>query len=285
VYPGLKAALAQAGARLAGIPVGRMGVNPDDLERVFERETPRFAVLTPNFQNPTGATLPEASRRAILTIARVRGVMVVENDLYGELRYRGEPLPTLKSLDESGETVLLGSFSKVAFPGLRVGWMIAPRPLIRRLAEIKQATDLHTDQLSQAVLLRFAESGRLARHLQRARQAGLVQLEATVDGCRHFLPSGTQFTEPDGGLNLWVRLPAPLNAGALLTAAQMRGVSYLPARFFSVNRTDEAAFRLSFGGLTPSEIEHGLRILGFVFQEELARNAHTGVDEMATALV
>ncbi len=285
VYPGLKAALLQAGARLVGLPVGRFGVDPEQFHTALERENPRFAVITPSFQNPTGATLPEASRQALLATARERGVMLVENDLYGELRYRGVAQPTVKSLDELGDTVLLGSFSKVAFPGLRVGWMIAPRALVRKLAEIKQATDLHTDQLSQAVLLRFAESGRLGRHLERARQAGLAQLEAAIDGCRRFLPEGTAFTEPDGGLNLWVRLPAPLDADSLLARAQMRGVSYLPARYFSVNRAEDHAFRLSFGGLTPDEIQRGLRILGDVFGEELERSTLAGVSEMATAMV
>lgn len=285
VYPGLKAALLQAGARLAGVTVGKWGVDPEEFERVLERENPRFAVLTPSFQNPTGATLPATERQALLNAARTRGVMLVENDLYGELRYRGAAQPPIKSLDEEGDTVLLGSFSKVAFPGLRVGWMIAPRALVRRLAEIKQATDLHTDQLSQAVLLRFAESGRLARHLDRARHAGLAQLEAAIHGCRSYLPEGTAFTEPDGGLNLWVRLPAPLDAEALLARAQVRGVSYLPARYFSVNRVDERAFRLSFGGLVPDEIDRGLRLLGDVFREELEHRASTGVGAMATALV
>lgn len=285
VYPGLKAALAQAGARLLGLPVGDYGVDPDAFERILERERPRFAVLTPSFQNPTGATIPQPARQALLAASRRHGVMLIENDLYSELRYRGDALPSLKSLDDRSETVLLGSFSKVAFPGLRVGWVIAPRPLIRRLAEIKQATDLHTDQLSQAVLLRFAESGRLATHLRRARLTGLAQLEAAIAGCQRFLPMGTQWTNPDGGLNLWVRLPAPLDAGALLPAAQMRGVSYLPARYFSVNRTDTVAFRLSFGGLPPAGIELGLRILGEVFQEELERSAEAVSGAMATALV
>ncbi len=291
IYPGLKAALLQAGARLAGVPVGTRGVDPEDFAKALERESPRFAVLTPNFQNPTGATIPEDARHALLATARMHGVMLVENDLYGELRYRGAALPTLKALDERidaderGSTVLLGSFSKVAFPGLRVGWMIAPRPLVRRLAEIKQSTDLHTDQLSQAVLLRFAESGRLRRHLGRARQAGLAQLEATVEGCRRHLPEGSTFTEPDGGLNLWVRLPVPLDADALLSRAQMRGVSYLSSRYFTVGRADDRAFRLSFGGLTPEEIRRGLRLLGEVFREELDRSTLSGVGEMATAMV
>lgn len=301
LYPGLKTALLQAGARLVGVPVGPHGVDAETFERVLERERPRMAALTPNFQNPTGATLSLDARKRVLAAARRFGVLLVENDLYGDLRYRGEALPAIKALDvpeasngeldvegaaeADGSTVLLGSFSKVAFPGLRVGWVIGPKSFIRRLAVVKQATDLHTDQLSQAVLHRFAESGRLARHLERVQQAGLTQLEAAVDGCRRYLPAGSSCTVPDGGLNLWVQLPEALNASALLPAAQRRGVSYLPARYFSVNHLRDNAFRLSFGGLTPDQIEQGLRILGELFHDELARGAGNDVGELSTAMV
>jgi 2-aminoadipate transaminase len=285
IYPGLRSVFAQARVRLIGMPVGPRGIRPEDFARLVDSERPRMAVLTPSFQNPTGATIPAAARHALLETARRAGVLLVENDLYSALRYRGEDVLAIKSLDGADEVVLLGSFSKVAFPGLRVGWVIAPRPFIRKLAEVKQATDLHTDQLSQAVLLRFAESGRLAEHLRHVRSAGLAQLEAAIEGCERYLPAGSVFTRPDGGLNLWVRLPAPLDAGALLSAAQARGVSYLPARYFAVNRLEENAFRLSFGGLTPREIERGLRLLGEVFAEELARGSRPGAVELETALV
>jgi 2-aminoadipate transaminase len=135
-------------------------------------------VVTSNFQNPTGATLPLASRKAILSMAQRAGVIIIENDIYGPLCYEGEPIPTVKQLDDSGHTVLLRSFSKLAFPGLRVGWAIAPRALMEKLTEAKQLSDLHTDQLSQAVLLRFAESGRLESHRKLMLTAGRERLSA-----------------------------------------------------------------------------------------------------------
>src|SRR5205814_495752 len=138
------------------------------------------------------------------------GALLVENDIYGELRYAGDPLPLLKQLDAAGGTVLLRSFSKLAFPGLRVGWVIGPRPLIDRLTAIKQWSDLHTDQLSQAVLLRFAESGRLAQHRARVLRTGGERLRAALSACERHLPAGSRWTRPEGGMNLWVRLPEPL---------------------------------------------------------------------------
>jgi 2-aminoadipate transaminase len=187
---------------------------------------------------------------------------VIENDAYGELRYSGEALPSLKQLDESGATVLLRSFSKISFPGLRVGWAVGPKALIDRLRNSKEAADLHTDQLSQAVLLEFAESGRLEAHRAHVLHAGSERLAATLEGCARHLPAGTRWSRPEGGMNLWVRLPEPLDASELLVRAQRDGVTYLPGRYFAVSRLDPGALRLSFAGLAPEDIRAGLAILG-----------------------
>ena len=131
--------------------------------RLLEKEQPRLMVLTPNFQNPTGTTMPMEARRPILDDGAAAPASSSSKTIYtATLRYHGAEIPSIKRLDDSGDAILLGSFSKIAFPGLRVGWAIGPRHFIARLTEAKEASDLHSDQLSQAVLLRFAESGRLA---------------------------------------------------------------------------------------------------------------------------
>jgi DNA-binding transcriptional MocR family regulator len=269
VYTGLKNLLGGMSARLVGIPVGAEGLEVAQLQRTLERERPRFLVVTSNFQNPTGATMPLAARLGLLEAAGAAGVPVVENDAYGELRYSGDPLPAIKQLDHHGGTVLLRSFSKVSFPGLRVGWALGPKPLLDRLRQAKEAADLHTDQLSQAVLLEFAESGRLEAHRARMLEAGAERLAATLDACRRYLPSGTRWTRPEGGMNVWVRLPEPLDAGELLARAQKEGVSYLPGRYFAVSRQDPGALRLSFAGLPPDQIRAGLAVLGRIVSGEL----------------
>ena len=282
VYPGVRSVFERAGARLIGVPVGRSGIDLEALGRTIARERPLLVCVTPNFQNPTGATMPLAARKTLLRITQAAGVIVIENDTYGALAYEGEPIAAIKHLDQAGETVLLRSFSKVAFPGLRVGWVIAPRPLIRRLTETKQWSDLHTDQLSQAVLLRFAESGRLEQHRQRMLVAGRERLAAAVEACAAYLPSGTKFTRPRGGMSLWVELPAGLDAAELLPRAEREGVTYLPGRFFAVSRPQPNGLRISFAGMTPEEISSGLAILGRIFQEELERaRAHVPLGETA----
>jgi 2-aminoadipate transaminase len=283
IYPGLRNLLAGMGAQLCGIPSATAGMDPVQLERAIEREHPRMIVVTSNFQNPTGVTVPLHARRALLDVARRAGIPVIENDAYGDLRYSGEPLPALKQLDESGGVVLLRSFSKVSFPGLRVGWAFGPRPLIDRLRAAKEAADLHSDQLSQAVLLEFAESGRLEAHRKRVLRAGAERLAATLESCREHLPAGSRWTQPDGGMNLWVRLPDPLDAADLLPRAQREGVSYLPGRYFAVSRMDPGALRLSFAGLAPEQIRMGLAILGKVAKGEL--EAATRSVEPAPAMV
>jgi 2-aminoadipate transaminase len=283
VYSGLKNLLSGLGARLAGIPLTQDGLDLARMERVLEREKPRFLVVTSNFQNPTGITLGLEQRKSLLAAARAAGVPIIENDAYGELRYSGEPVPAIKQLDGGPGTVLLRSFSKISFPGLRVGWVVGPRPLLDRLRHAKEASDLHTDQLSQAVLLDFVESGRLEAHRLRILQAGKERLDATLRGCEEFLPRGSRWTRPEGGMNIWVRLPEPLDAGDLLPSAQKEGVSYVPGRYFAVTRQDPGALRLSFAGLPPDAIRHGLEILGRVFSGEAERAA--GVLEPSPAMV
>ncbi len=277
VYPGQRNLFAGMGAQLTGIPVGPDGLDVAKLERALERERPRLLALTPNFQNPTGATLTLGARRAILGCARAAGLPVVESDPYCDLRYRGEALPAMKQMDDRGGVVLLRSFSKISFPGLRVGWALGPKPLIERVRRAKEASDLHTDQLSQAVLLEFLESGRLEAHRERVVRAGAERLAATLEECQRRMPAGARWTRPEGGMNVWVRLPEPLDAGELLPRVRKEGVSYAPGRYFAVSRPESGALRLSFAGLTPEQIREGLAILGRIVSAEL-ESAEKGFD-------
>jgi 2-aminoadipate transaminase len=282
VYHGQRNVFRRSEIRLAPVPVFEYGIDIEQLARVFAQDRPKLALLTPNFQNPTGSTLPLESRQAIVRLAAEFQVTTIENDIYGDLRYRGESLPTLKQL---GGTVLVRSFSKIAFPGLRVGWIIGPKTLIADLTEARQWCDLHTDQLSQAVLLRFAESGRLAEHSERTRKLGRERLDAALSACERHLPEGAAYTRPEGGMSIWVRLPQPLDTVELLPRAQREGVPYVPGKHFAVGPHDPGALRLSFGGLPPKSIEVGIARLGRLFQEELERSRSISHFEAAPALV
>ncbi len=285
VYPGIQQVIARAGARLVGIPVGPDGIEIERLEATLALERPKMLIVTPNFQNPTGRTLPLGSREAILRLVREHGAIVAENDTYADLRYQGAHVPSLKKLDDSGRVIQMRSFSKISFPGLRVGWVTGPRPVIARLADAKQWSDLHTDQLAQAVLWRFASSGRLEAHRQCVVEGGRRRLAATLEACEKHLPAGCKYSAPEGGMNLWLELPEPLDATALLPRALDRGVAYLPGRVFAVNRPQNGALRLSFAGLSPGKIEKGLATLGEIFRDELARAHEASRFDPAPAMV
>jgi 2-aminoadipate transaminase len=285
VYPGLRNLLLESGADLTGVPMQPDGIDAGHLARLLAKTRYKALVLTPSFQNPTGATMSRAGREAVLRQVQDAGVVLIENDAYGQLRYEGEAQPAIRQLDVSGDTILLRSFSKISFPGLRVGWAIGPRAVTARMMEAKQLSDLHSDQLSQATLLRFALSGRLRAHQARILQAGGERLKATVTACERYLPAGTRFTRPQGGMNLWVRLPAPLDAGELLERAHRDGVSYSPGKYFALNRPEPGSLRLSFAGVDPGQIEKGIRILGAIFSTERERQLASRNREPAPAMV
>ena len=186
-------------------------------------------VLTPNFQNPTGTTMPEASRRAVLAMARRAGVVVVENDLYGELRYRGADIPVAQALDPSGDTILLGSFSKIAFPGLA-------RRLGHRAAALHRAPDRSQGIERSAFGSAFAGGAAAVRGIrplggasrENAGERSRERLKPCLAACARELPPGSRFTRPEGGMNVWVRLPEPLDAAELAARAEREGVSFLP---------------------------------------------------------
>ncbi|HWF08336.1 MAG TPA: PLP-dependent aminotransferase family protein [Bryobacteraceae bacterium] len=277
VYPGLKNLFLEAGAELIGVPVDSDGLDLYALQQAFEAGA-KVLVVTPSFQNPTGATIPAAHREQICRLARAAGAAIVENDIYADLVYNSEStnaLPRLKQIEPNA--ILLGSFSKIAFPGLRVGYVIAPRPAIARATELKQLADLHTDHLSQAFLLRFAESGRLARHQAMVIQATREKLRALEQSSKRFL-AGCRWKVPGGGMNMWLELPAGLDAVALRGLAQQAGIDYLPGRYFSISRPLDSGLRLSFAGLEPNEIRKGIEILGAVIRNALvareARDSH-----------
>ncbi len=260
VYPGARDLFLAAGAEVHGVAVGPDGLSLADLEHELTRRRPSLLLVTPNFQNPTGATLPLDARRELLRLAARFQVPVVENDVYAGLRYRGADLPSLKSLDRDGRVIYLRSFSKVAFPGLRVGWCVAPQAVARRLLAAKQLTDLHTDHLSQAVLHRLQVEGALAAHHQQVRRRGAERLTAVLAACR-FLPAGVVLHAPEGGLHLWLKLPEPLEAAELLGRAQAEKVFFVPGRVFDVTRSHPGALRLTFAGLAPEKIRRGVAAL------------------------
>lgn len=255
-----------AGARIVPVPGDGSadgGIDPAALEELVVRERPKLLYLIPTFQNPTGRTLPAARREAVAAIAERHGLWIIEDDPYGELRYEGEAAPWIASLPTAaGRTVLLGSFSKIMSPGMRLGWLRAPAALRRACVVAKQAGDLHTSTVDQAAAARYLADSDLDAHLTRVRGAYRERRDALLGGLADALPPGSSWNRPEGGMFVWARLPEGYDATALLPTAVAHGVAYVPGAPFFTGEPDPAALRLSFVTHTPAEIREGLLRLG-----------------------
>jgi 2-aminoadipate transaminase len=268
-YTGLSSVFNAPSVRLTGISVGPAGMDLERLTSLLDRHRVKLILTSPNFQNPTGRTMPLEARTKLIEIANRFQVPVAEDDIYGALRYQSPPLPALKSLDRAGLVVYLNSFSKVGLPGLRVGWMVGSRPLIERLRLAKQQADLHTNMLGQAVIEDLGRRGLLERITRRARAAYAQKLHALRAAAERFFPEAVDCFYPEGGMSVWVTLPAGLNSMDLLAKARERGVIFAPSRYFYFQEPQDNALRLCFSALQPDAIRKGIEILGGILRAEI----------------
>lgn len=228
----------------------------------------RFMYCLPNFQNPTGRRLPLERRRALIARARAAGVLVVEDDPYGELSY-GEQLPSLLSMDPDN-VVYMGSFSKVLAPGLRLGYLIAPEALHAKLVQTKQAADLHTPSFSQRIVHEAVQGGFLDRHIPEIRALYGNQCALMLSALQRHFPAEAKWNRPQGGMFIWVTLPEGLDTGDLLRRAIERNVAFVPGAPFFATAPQANTLRLSFVTVSAEKIEQGMERLGALVREEIA---------------
>ncbi|WP_326781019.1 PLP-dependent aminotransferase family protein [Streptomyces longwoodensis] len=252
-----------AGARVLAVPGDADGPDPDALADLVVRERPKLLYTVPTFQNPTGRTLPAGRRAALAAVAARHGLWIVEDDPYGELRYEGERVPWIATCDDARDrTVLLGSFSKVMAPGLRLGWLRAPAELRRACAVAKQAADLHTPTVNQLAAARYLTEYDLDAHVARVAGVYRERRDAMLAALPGALPEGSTWNRPEGGMFLWARLPEPYDTTALLPQVVAEDVAYVPGAPFYAGTPDPGTLRLCFVTQTPEEITEGLRRLG-----------------------
>jgi 2-aminoadipate transaminase len=267
------------GAEYVTVPVDEGGMVTSALEAAL-RTGPKFIYVLPNFQNPTGVTLHLERRRQLVQLADRYGVPIVEDDPYGQLRFSGEHLPPIVTLDGRGRghdepryrgnVIYLSTFSKILAPGLRLAWVIAPPEVIRRLVQAKQGADLHTATFTQMIAYQVAQSGFMDRHVRHIRRVYKERRDVMLAAMDAYFPPSVRWTHPNGGLFLWVTLPAGLDAAEVLKAALELKVAFVPGASFFACGGGANTFRLNFSNATPEKIQEGIARLGRVLTAQVA---------------
>jgi 2-aminoadipate transaminase len=275
-YLGALQAFRVFAADFVSVPIDDRGLRTELLEKPL-RSDPKFMYVLPNFQNPAGTTLSEDRRVELVSLAERYGVPIIEDDPYGELRYEGDHLTPLLALDRkslprdssytSGNVIYLSTFSKTLAPGLRLGWIVAPPEVIGKLAQLKQGADLHTSTFNQFVAYEVARHGFLEEHVEQIRKVYRERRDVMLDALQQYFPPGVTWTHPQGGLFLWVTLPAGLDIQAILKSALEQNVAFVPGdSFFADNkagrgRSRPSHMRLNFSNAAPDQIREGIRRL------------------------
>ena len=250
-------------AEPVGVRVDEGGMDMADLEDKLVKTHAKVIYTIPTFQNPTGRTLDAARREKMLGLAKKYGAIILEDDPYGDLRYSDEPVKPIFTLDHAEDTVIyLGSFSKVISPGLRVGFAVAKPEIIQKMTIAKQGADVHTSNLSQAIVDKYIRSGKLYPHIQECCAYYTVQRDAMVNAIRKYLPDTVRYTVPDGGIFIWAALETGESALDLFKRAVENNVAFVPGVHFFPDLSGENTLRLNFSMCSADTIEEGVRRLG-----------------------
>jgi DNA-binding transcriptional MocR family regulator len=269
-YPAAIAALRLAGANIVTVRTDRDGIDVDALAAQLDSwpaaSRPKLLYTVPTFANPTGATLTRERREALVRLAAMHRIVLVEDDPYGELRFAGTSVPPILALADACPgardwVVYFGSLSKIVAPGLRIGWAIAPAPIARRMVVAKQTSDLCTAPLSQETARHYLDSGSLEPHLRSIVGAYRSRCEALLKALAHFAPHDVEFSAPEGGMFVWARLTGGRDASEVLKRAIERNVIFVPGTAFFVREPDVGSLRLSFAAPSEAEAFEGARRL------------------------
>ncbi|MDR3479460.1 MAG: PLP-dependent aminotransferase family protein [Burkholderiaceae bacterium] len=265
-YLGALQAFSVYGPEFCSVPMDDYGLVPEAVADVGKGA--RLLYALPNFQNPTGRTLSVARRSALVETCARMGIPLIEDDPYGALSYRGEPLPKMLSMNPGG-VIYMGSFSKILTPGIRLGYVVAPIPLVRKLEQAKQAADLHTAQLTQMVVHEVIKDGFLATHIPTIRKLYSDQCQAMLTALTEFFPSAVTWTKPEGGMFIWVTLPKHIDTSKLIDEAIAQHVAFVPGAPFYANDPERNTLRLSFVTVPPEKIRAGIATLGKLIASKL----------------
>jgi 2-aminoadipate transaminase len=274
-YPGAVPVFCSYEADTHQVEMDSDGMKIDELEALLDRlaaagRRPKFIYTVPSFQNPAGVTLSADRRRRLVELAREREVLVVEDNPYGLLRYEGDPLPPLYQLDGGDYVIYLGTFSKILSPGIRLGWCVAPPPVMEKIVLGKQAADLCTSTLTQYFVIEYFAEGRWREYVDSLAELYRERRDAMLDALERHFPPQAEWSRPEGGLFLWATLPGYIDTGDLLAKALRENVAFVPGAAAYVDARGSSSMRLNFSASQPDEIREGIRRIGQVVWEQVA---------------
>lgn len=290
-YPGVVPCFSAVQADVRHVPLDADGLDPAKVELLLDelaREgiTPKYLYTIPTFQNPGGCTTTLERRIRLVELAAERDLVILEDNPYSLLRFEGEPVPTLRSLDTNDRVAYLGTFSKIFSPGVRVGWVEAPAPILARLNLMKQAADLCSSTYMQMLVTSFftADGGRAWKAwVERLNGIYKERLDAMCEAIDEFFPAGATYTRPQGGLFLWATLPAAIDTTDLLARALEKEVAFVPGAGAFLDGNGTNSMRLNYSAMPPERIREGIRRIGETAHEVLELARSLGLDETGGA--
>ena len=274
-YPGAVPTFCAYQADVVQVTMDRDGMRVDELEATLDElertgRRPKFIYTVPNFHNPAGVTLSLERRRELVRIAQERELLVLEDNPYGLLRYEGDPLPTLLSLDGGNYVVYASTFSKILSPGVRLGWTVAPRPVLEKMNIGKQSSDLCSSSLSQYFVAAYFEAGPWHEYVRSLIEIYRRRRDVMLDALAEHYPREAEWTHPEGGLFIWATLPDYIDTTDLLARVLEQRVAFVPGRAAYVDGRGGSAMRLNFSGVGENDIREGIRRIGEVVREQVA---------------
>ena len=242
------------GANFASVEMDEDGMKMDALEEALK--------ANPNFQNPTGRTMTEERRKQLAELAEKYDVYVLEDNPYGEIRFAGQHVPAVKSFDKSGHVLYMSTFSKTLAPGFRLGWLVADEDVVNKLTVLKQSADLHTDNLAQFAVAQFFADNDVDAHVKEISALYGKRKDLMLEGIKKYFPEGVKYTDPEGGMFLWVEVPGVDDTVELFKECLEHDVAFVPGDPFFAGEVQPGAFRLNYSNMKEDQIEVGLKRLG-----------------------
>lgn len=273
-YLGGLGAFNSYGGEMTGIKFDEKGMRADILEeKLTELKTqgikPKFIYIIPDFQNPAGITMPESRRLEILAIAKKYDVLIVEDSPYREIRFEGKAQKTIYELDNSGQVILLGTFSKIFVPGFRIGWVIAHEKIVDKFVTAKQSTDLCTPTLNQKIAHKYIEKGYFDENLKGIIEQYHKKRDNMINAFKEYMPEGVKWTEPEGGLFLFLTLPGNMDAEILFKKAIEKNVAFVLGSVFHCDGSGKNTMRINFSYMPMDKTTEGVKRLAEVIKEEM----------------